>query len=70
MLEVENSYPQGVGFAHGEKLSEERRGAISPCIDIFLVLVEPLFRLPHKGEGKQTKTNALRCDVFYDDGVA
>jgi hypothetical protein len=43
---------QGIGFAHGEELRNERRGTLVPCADNFLVLVEPLLRLPHEGEGK------------------
>jgi hypothetical protein len=39
-------------------------------VDSFLVLVEPLFRLPHKGEGKQTEPDGIWCDIFDDDGVA
>ena len=70
LLEVGNSSPQGIGFSHGEELQEEQRGAFHPCVVCFLVLVEPLFHLPHEGEGKQTESDAFRCDNFDDDGVA
>jgi hypothetical protein len=69
MLEVGNSSPQGIGFAHGEEFSEERHEAFAPDIDSFLVLVEPLFLLPHKGERKQTKPYSIRCDVFDDNCI-
>jgi hypothetical protein len=35
-----------------------------------LSFVEPLFRLPHEGEGERAKTYSFRCDVFDDVGVA
>jgi hypothetical protein len=52
LLEIGNSSPQGIGFAYGEEFSEKRHGAFAPGIDSFLVLVEPLFHLPHEGERK------------------
>jgi hypothetical protein len=68
-LEIGDSSPQGIGFAHREEIGEEHRGAFAPCINNFLVLVEPLFRLSHKGKGKQTELDSLGCDVLNDDGV-
>jgi hypothetical protein len=68
LLEVWKFSPQGIGFAHGEKLREKRRGILRT--DSFLLFVEPLFRLPRKGEGKQTEPDASLCDVFDDYGVA
>jgi hypothetical protein len=59
LLEVGNSSLQGSGFAHGEEFGEECCGAFCPCVGSFLVLVEPLLHLPHEGEGKQTKLDAL-----------
>ena len=50
--EIENSSPQCIGFAHGEEFGEGRRGTFCPSVDSFLVLVEPLLRLPREGEGK------------------
>ena len=70
LLEVRNLSPQGIGFAHGEELGEEHRGTFVPCLGSFLVLVEPLLRLPREGEGKQVKPDTLRCDIPDDDGVA
>ena len=69
LLEVENSSPLGIGFAHGEELGEERRGTFGPCVDNFLFLVEPLFRFSCKGKGKQTELYACKCNVFDDYGV-
>jgi hypothetical protein len=46
---------KGVGFAQWEELSEEHLGTLSPSVDNFLVLVEPLFCLPQEGKGKQTE---------------
>jgi len=68
-IEVWNFPPQGISFAHGEKLHEERHGKFVPCTDSFFLLIEPLFCLPRKGEGKQTEPYASWCDVFDDDGV-
>ena len=70
LQEVENSSPQGIGFAHGEELSEERRGTFVPRFDGFIFFVEPLFCLPQYGEGKQAEPDALRCDILDDNGVA
>ena len=70
MLEGRNSSPQGISFAHGEELGEERRGTFIPHFDSFLFLVEPLLHLPQEGEGKQVEPDALRCDVLDDDHVA
>jgi hypothetical protein len=52
LLEIGNSSPQGIGFAHGKEFCEERSGAFASRVDSFIVLVEPLFRLPHGVEGK------------------
>jgi hypothetical protein len=41
-----------------------------PHVDGFLVLVEPLLRLLHEGEGKEIEPDACWCDIFYDNGVA
>ena len=46
LLEVGDSSPQGIGFAHGEELGEEHHGTFVPHVDSFLVLVESLFRPP------------------------
>ena len=46
LLEVQNSSPQGIGFAHGEELGEELRGIFVPRLDSFLFFVELLLRLP------------------------
>jgi hypothetical protein len=70
LLEFGNPSPKSIGFAHGKELSEERSGAFAPCVNSFLVLVEPLFRLSHKGKAKQMELDSLRCDVLDDDGVA
>ena len=70
LLEVGNSSPQGIGFAHGEKFHEEWRRTFVPRTGSFLLLIEPLFHLPCEGEGKQTEPDASYCDVFDDDGVA
>jgi len=32
-------------------------------------MVEPLFRFPRKGKGKQAEPYACRCDILNDDGV-
>jgi hypothetical protein len=52
MLEIGDSSPQGIGFAHWEEFREKRRGAFAPCVNNNLVLIEPLFHLPHEGEGE------------------
>ena len=70
LLKVQNSSPQGIGFAHWEELGEECRGTFVPHLDSFLFLVKPLLRLPQEGEGKQTEPGALRCDILDDNGVA
>ena len=62
--------PQCIGFAHGEKFHEECRKTFVPRTDSFLLFIEPLFRLPHEGEGNQTEPNVGWCDVFDDYGVA
>jgi hypothetical protein len=69
LLEIGNSSPQGIGFAYGEEFNEECHGAFAPGIESFLVLVEPLFHLPHEGERKQTESYSIKCDVFDDDCV-
>jgi hypothetical protein len=61
--------PHGTGFSHREKIHEECQGTFFPRVNNFLALVEPLFRLPRKGEGKQIEPDASWCDVFDDDGV-
>ena len=61
--------PQGICFAHGEELGEERRRTFVPRLDSFLFLVKPLLRLPQEGEGKQAEPNALRCDVLDEAGT-
>ena len=48
----------GIGFAHGEKLHEERHETFVPRTDNFLLFVEPLFRLSYEGEGKQMEPYA------------
>jgi hypothetical protein len=45
-------------------------GAFALGVHSFLIPVEPLFCLPHKGEGKQTEPDSVGCDVFDDDCVA
>ena len=70
LLEVQNSSPQGIGFAHGEELDEERCGIFVPHFDSFLVLVEPLFCLPNKVERKQTEPGDVWCNLLDDNGVA
>ena len=70
LLEVGDSSPQGIGFAHGEELGEERRETFVPRLDSFLFFVEPLLRRPREGEGKQAEPDALRCDILEDDSVA
>jgi len=69
LLEIGDPSPQSIGFAHREELGEECSGAFAPCVNSLLVLVEPLFCLPHKGKGKQTELDSLRYDVLDDDGV-
>jgi len=61
--------PLGHWFCPWGKLCEERRGTFVPCVDSFLLFIEPLSRLPREGEGKQTELDASWCDVFDDDGV-
>jgi hypothetical protein len=63
-------FPQGVGFAQREKFCEERRGTFVPLVEGFLVLVEPLFRLPQEGKGKQTKPDGISYDSSYHYGFA
>ena len=70
LLEVQNSSPQDIGFAHGEELGAERRKTFVPHLNSFLFLVKPLLRLPREGEGKQAEPDALRCDILDDDHVA
>ena len=69
LLEVPNSSPQGIGFAHGVELGEKRRGTFVPRADSFLFFLEPLFNPPGEGEGKQAEPDALKCDILDDDGV-
>ena len=61
LLEVGDSSPQGIGFAHGEEFGKEHRGTFVPRVDSFPFLVEPLFHPPREGEGKQAEHD--------DDGV-
>jgi hypothetical protein len=68
-MEVGDSSPQGIGFAHREDFHEECYGAFALGVYSFLVLIELLFCLPHKGKGKQTEPDSLGCDVFDDDCV-
>ena len=70
LLEVRNSCPQGIGFAHGEELGDECHGTFVLHFDSFLFLVEPLFCPPREGEGKQAEPDALKCDILGDDSVA
>ena len=70
MLEVRNSSTKGVGFARREELCKEHRGTHVPCVNNFLVLVQPLFCPPHEGEWEQTESNYLQCNILHDDGVA
>ena len=58
LLEVGNLSPQGIGFTNGEEFSEEHRETFVPRVGTSLALVEPLFCLPCKGEGKQTESDA------------
>jgi hypothetical protein len=53
-----------------KEFSKKCHGAFALGIDSFLVLVEPLFRLPHEGERKQTEPYSIRCASFDDDCVA
>ena len=46
LLEVGDSFPQGIGFTHGEELGEERHEIFDPCVDSFLFLKGPLFHPP------------------------
>ena len=41
LLEVGDSSPQGIYFAHGEELGEERHGTFVPRVDSFPFLEEP-----------------------------
>jgi hypothetical protein len=52
LLEVGNSSMKSVGFAYQEELHKKCRGTLVPCVDSFLVLVEPLFFTPQEGEWK------------------
>ena len=70
MVIVQNSSPQGIGFANGEELGEERRGTFVPRLDSFLLLLEPLLLLPREGEGKQAEPDALRCEILDDNSVS
>jgi hypothetical protein len=70
LLEVWKFPPLGTGFAHGEKICEEHRETFIPRVDSSLALVEPLFCLPRKGEGKQMEPDTSWCDIFDDNGVA
>ena len=45
LLEVGDSSPQGIGFAHGKEFGEGHRGTLVPHLDNFLLLIEPLFHL-------------------------
>jgi hypothetical protein len=64
-------FPVGHCLAHREELGEEHKSrAFAPCINNFLVLVELLFCLSHKGKEKQTELDSLGCDVLNDDDVA
>ena len=62
--------PSGQWFCPWGKISQGTLWNICPTFDDFLALVEPLFHLPHKGEGKQTEPDASWCDVIDDDSVA
>jgi hypothetical protein len=50
LLEIGDSSPHDIGFAHKEELGEERSRAFAPYINSFLVLVEPLFCLFPQGK--------------------
>ena len=41
-----------------------------PCVDGFLVLIKPLFRLPQEGERKQTEPDGLSRNAPYGYGIA
>ena len=69
LLEIQNSSPQGFGFAYGEEFGEERHRTFVPCVDSFPILVEPLFHPPQEREGKQAEPDAHGCDILDDDGV-
>jgi hypothetical protein len=69
LLEIGNPFLKGIGFAHGKELGEEHSGAFASCVNSFLILVEPLFCLSHKGKGKQTELDSLGCDILDDNGV-
>ena len=40
-----------------------------PCVNSFLVLIKPLFRLSDEGKGKQMEPDAVLRDVLDDNGV-
>jgi len=53
LLEIQNSSPQGIGFAHEEELREEHSGAFLPQVDSFLILIKPPLRLPAREKGNR-----------------
>jgi hypothetical protein len=69
LLEISDSSPQSIGFAHGKELGKECSRAHAPSVNNFLVLVKPPFHLSHKGKGKQTELDSLGCDILDDNGV-
>jgi hypothetical protein len=44
---------KGIGFACREELHKEHHGALGPRVNNFLVLVDPLFCPPLKGDGNK-----------------
>ena len=70
LLEVRDLPPQSAGPAHREELGEECCGALFPCVNSFLALIKPLFRLSGEGNGKQTEPDTVLRDILDDDGVA
>jgi hypothetical protein len=61
---------KGIDFTQWEEFGEERFGALGQSIDNFLVFVEPLFRLPLEGKGKQMESDNIMLNYLQDNSVA
>ena len=70
LLEARDLVPQRVSFPLREILRQKRIGTRVPSCECCSVEVEPLFCLPNKREGKETKFDGIQRRSFHVEGAA